>query len=264
MPFFQQGPQVSIHYIDENPGAMETVLLLHGLGATCASWQMQIPRLVDEGFRVIAPDAPGFGQSGCLRGDTSIAGLSLPISDLLTSLKIPAAHIAGISMGGTIALQMTLDHPGQVGKLVLVNTFARLQIAKRRLWPYYLLRFILVHTLGLPMQAQAVAKRIFPRPEQEILRQELIHQIMQADPRGYRAAMRALARFDVRRRLSEITARTLVVTGENDTTVPPQNQHPLVTGIPQARQVIVSSAGHAVTVEKPEVFNDLLLEFLHF
>ena len=65
------------------------------------------------------------------------------------------------------------------------------------------IRSILVYTLGLPTQAKAVAKRIFPDPDQEIFRQGLIEQVTQADPRAYRAAMRALARFDVRKRLNE-------------------------------------------------------------
>ena len=165
-------------------------------------------------------------------------------------------------MGGTMALQLTLDFPHHVKRLVLVNTFARLQLASPLVLPYFALRFLLVHTLGLPVQARQVAKRLFPLPEQEPLRQALIEQILQADPRAYRAAMRALARFNVYQRLPEIQAPTLVITGERDTTVPPANQHVLAAGIRAARQVTVPAAGHAVTVEKPAEFNHLLIDFL--
>jgi 3-oxoadipate enol-lactonase len=262
MPFFKPSPAISIHYIDENPDAVDTVLLLHGLGATCTSWQLQIPPLTGAGFRCIAPDVSGFGQSNYAGGGTSVAKLAQPIHGLLSERGIDCAYVVGISMGGTLALQMALDYPQQVKKLVLVNTFAHLQIASARLWPYYLLRFILVHTLGLRTQARTVALRIFPRPEQEVLRQALIEQILQADPRGYRAAMRALARFDVRDRLAEIKMPALVVTGENDTTVLPPNQHLLADGIAQARQVVIPLAGHALTVEQPELFNQILFDFL--
>lgn len=165
-------------------------------------------------------------------------------------------------MGGVLAQQLILDHPDLVRRLVLVNTFACLRPERLEVWLYFAWRFLLVHTLGLPVQARAVASRIFPAPHQAALRQVLIDQIQQADPRGYRAALRALARFDVRRRLGEIDRPVLIVTAEQDTTVPPKNQAVLSRDIPGARQVFIPNAGHAVTVDQPVIFNSLLLEFL--
>jgi pimeloyl-ACP methyl ester carboxylesterase len=181
---------------------------------------------------------------------------------LLDCLEVNQVKVVGISMGGTLALQLVLDWPERVDRLVLVNTFACLRPDHLGIWFYFALRFILVHTLGLPAQARAVAQRLFPQPQQSELRDQLIHQILQADPRGYRAAMRALARFDVRRRLKEIQALTLVITGQQDSTIPPRVQSLLVAGISSARQVFISGAGHAVSVEQPERFNQVLLDFL--
>ncbi len=90
----------------------------------------------------------------------------------------------------------------------------------------------------------------------------LIEQIMQADPKAYRAAMRALAGFNLKDRLSEINVPTLVVTGEKDTTVPQDVQAQLVEGIRTARQVFVPQAGHAVSVDQPDRFNRILADFL--
>ena len=90
----------------------------------------------------------------------------------------------------------------------------------------------------------------------------LITTITQSDPRAYRAAMRALALFDSRKRLAEIKVPTLVITADRDTTVPPPRQKLLVEGIPGARQVVISNAGHAVSVEQPEAFNRELFAFL--
>ena len=261
MPTFEFSPSAHIHYLDENISSPDTVLLLHGLGANSNSWLLQIPALHAAGFRTIAPDAPGFGQS-TYPGGASIDRFTRPIAALVERLQIQGLSVLGISMGGTLALQLALDHPQWVTRLVLVNTFAHLNVTSPRLLPYLLLRFILVHTLGLPAQANAVAKRIFPYPDQEILRQGLIEQVTQADPRAYRAAMRSLARFDVRSRLGEIHCPTLVVTGDRDTTVPLDSQHQLAKGITGARQVFISQAGHGVTVEKPDAFNQVLVEFL--
>jgi 3-oxoadipate enol-lactonase len=262
MPFFESSGGQHIHYLDENPASQSSVVLLHGLGASCTSWQLQIPPLTQAGFRVIAPDAPGFGKSNYTGGNSSIAAMATRIADFIRALGIPAYSVVGISMGGTLALQLAFDHPEAIQKMILVNTFARLQVENPRILPYVLLRMILVHTLGLPAQARTVAQRIFPHPDQEFLRQELMKEVAQADVHAYRAAMRALGRFDVRKWLCEIHCPTLIITGEADNTVPPPNQDLLARSIPGSRQVYIPQAGHAVTVEKPEQFNPLMLEFL--
>jgi 3-oxoadipate enol-lactonase len=205
---------------------------------------------------------PGFGQSNYPGGKATITHLIKPIAALVQELKIQPVDVVGISMGGTIALQLALEYPQTVSRLVLVNTFANLNITSLHSLPYFLVRYILVHTLGLQSQAKAVAKHLFPYPEQEPLRRGFFEQVIQADPRAYRAAMRALARFDVRKRLDEIECPTLVITGERDTTVPIDIQEQLARGIKGARQVLIPDAGHGVTVEKPDIFNHVLVEFL--
>jgi pimeloyl-ACP methyl ester carboxylesterase len=262
MPVFEFSPTCQIYYLDENTSSPDSVILLHGLGAHSGSWVLQTPALHQAGFRTIAPDSPGFGHSTYPGGRTSINRFTTPIIALLDRVEIPRLTIVGISMGGTMALQIALDHPERVSRLVLVNTFAHLNITSPRLLPYLIMRFVLVHTLGLPSQAKAVAKRLFPYPDQEVLRQALIEQVNMAEPRAYRAAMRALARFDVRKRLREIQCNALVITGERDTTVPLETQSQMAQGISGARQVVIPAAGHGVTVEKPDAFNQILVEFL--
>jgi pimeloyl-ACP methyl ester carboxylesterase len=238
------------------------VLLLHGLGACGASWALQIPALVDAGYRVIAPDVRGFGQSTYPGGRLRISDLAADMICLLEHLVTGPVHLVGISMGGAIALQLALDSPTLIRKLVLVNTFASLRPKNPSLWLYYAFRFILVHTLGLPAQARAVSHRIFPHPEQDPFRQELVKEICQADPDGYRAVMRSLALFNVADRLKEIHTQTLVISGEEDTTVPQKVQLNLFNSLPAAQHVLIPAAGHAVIVDQPELFNHHLLEFL--
>lgn len=262
MPSLRILPNLEIYYFDENPGGNHSILLFHGLGANKASWLLQIPELTQAGFRVIAPDLPGFGESPYPGGGWSPAKIAGWMACLVESLSAAPAHVVGISLGGVIALQFSLDYAQFVDKLVLVNTFSHIQLAKLSQIPYFALRFVLLHTLGLPTQAKTVARRVFPKPEHEEYRKQLITQICQSDPRAYRAAMRAILTFNVQDRLQELKSPILVISGEEDSTVPLDAQKTMVTALPKAQHVIISGAGHAVTVEKAHEFNDILLEFL--
>lgn len=251
-----------IHCLDPHPDGCPAVLLLHGLGATGASWTLQLPALAAAGFRPLAPDLPGFGDSPYDGRGWNIPGVAARMAALLEERETGPAHIVGISMGGVIAQQLALDFPALTRRLVLVNTFAVLRPATWMGWLYFLQRFIVVNMLGLDAQAKVVARRIFPDPQDAPLREALIDSISSADPRAYRRAMVSLSLFDSRRRLAQIQAPTLVITGERDSTIAPARQRLLADGIPGARQVVIPGAGHAASVDQPEAFNRVLLDFL--
>ena len=229
-----------LHYLDPHPSSSPTVLLLHGLGADSSSWIMQFEPLRAAGFRPIAPDLPGFGGSPYQGRGWNLRYAAKAAADLLSQLGAFPAHVVGLSMGGVIAQELALDHPQLVRRLVLVNTFSYLRPETLSGWLYFLRRGIILFTRGLRAQATVVARDIFPEPAQEPVRERLIEQISRADPRAYRAAMRALGLYNSSRRLHEIRVPTLVVTGELDTTVSLRNQERLVRLIPGAQQVIDS------------------------
>lgn len=106
------------------------------------------------------------------------------------------------------------------------------------------------------------AARVFPRLDQEELRRELVKHIQQTDPFVYRQAMHELGSFDVRKKLGNIKTPTLVISGENDTTVPLANQHDLVAGLPGCRQIFIPGAGHGAIIDRPDLVNLAMLEFL--
>lgn len=239
----------------------EPVLLLHGLGSSAESWQAQMPTLATAGFRPIAVDLPGFGESPAPQRWTQQLAAQEAFA-VLERLNALPAHVVGISMGGTVALQAALDFPDGVRSLTLVNTFAALRPHSPREMAYFALRMVVVHTVGLEAQGRTVVKHIFPKPGQEALREGLLNDIRRANPRAYRAAMRALARFDVVNRLGEIRCPALVITGEEDTTIPPAAQAELARGMPHARHVVIPNAGHAIIADSAEAFNRTLLEFL--
>ena len=262
MPTYRADKNLTLHYLDPSPTNPEPVLLLHGLGSDCSSWSYQVPALMSAGLRPIAPDARGFGNSSYPRERHHITTLAEDMVGLLEYLECGPSHLIGISLGGITALQLALDHPSLVRRLILINATARLFPDDLRTTIYYLLRLLMVMTVGIERQAHLVADRIFPLPEEALFRQMLIKQIMAANPSAYRRTMLSLARFDVSSRLRSIKNPTLVLTGSLDTTILPQRQAQLAAGIPGAKQVYMPTAGHAATVQRPEEVNSLILEFL--
>ena len=252
----------TLRFLDINPHTSKTIFLLHGLGVNATSWELQFPALSDAGYRIIAPDARGFGQSTFGRKLRRIEDLASDVAKIIESLVNYPVSVAGISLGGLISLQIGLDYPQLLNKLILINAFAQLRPQRLDQWLYMFARFVAVHTVGIETQAKLVSHRIFPFPYQDQLRQSLVEQIRQADPRAYRAVMRAIARFDVRNRLAELTVPTLVLTGENDTTVSPASQKILVEEIRNNQHVMIPNAGHAAIIDQPDLVNQSILKFL--
>jgi 3-oxoadipate enol-lactonase len=251
-----------LHCLDPNPSGKPAVLLLHGLGADGSSWMLQFPALSQAGYRPLAPDSPGFGASPYDGRGWSIRRAAAQMAELLEQLGTGPAHLVGLSMGGVIAQQFSLDYPQLTRRLVLVSTFSVLRPQNLNGWVYFIRRAVTVLTLGLNAQAQVVARRVFPDPKDSQLRDLYIGFVSHADPRAYRLAMLSLGLFDSRKRLANIKAHTLVITGADDTTVSPARQRILAEAIPFARQMVVQQAGHAVCIDQSEQFNQVLLGFL--
>lgn len=250
------------HYLDFNPEGSPAVLLLHGLGADGSSWGYQIPALCEAGVRPIAPDLPGFGKTIPGEGRWTVVKAAADTARLIYGLVGGPMIVAGISLGGVVALQMALDFPQVVQELILINTFACLRPKRFDEASYLVGRFMVANLRGKEYQAETVARRLFPQPEQEELRREMVQRILQADQRVYRQAMQSLALFNVRKRLPEIRMPTLIISGQNDSTVPLANQMELVKGISGAEHIIIPDAGHAVIADQAVRFNKVILDYL--
>jgi 3-oxoadipate enol-lactonase len=251
--------QVRIHY--EQAGSGEAILFLHGLGSCGQDWQLQMP-VFAERFRVIAPDLRGHGQSDKPPSGVRVAHLTSDVIGLMDALKIERAHVVGLSLGGCVAQLLALDAPHRVHSLTLVNTFARLEADSPRHAFMLASRMAVLGLRGLPAQAEYVAARLFPKPEQADFRQLAAERIAANDPATYRRLLFAIRAFNVRNRLREIKCPTLVIAGDRDTTVPLRAKRLIAERIPGARMEIIADSGHATPIDQPEVFNRLVLGFV--
>lgn len=258
MPFARVNA-INLYY--DATGLGEAMVLLHGLGSCADDWQLQLQPFAEQ-FRVITLDLRGHGRSDKPNQPYSIALFASDVAALMDALPIEAAHVVGLSLGGCVAQQLALDFPARVRRLVLVNTFARVDMGGPLNAIALALRMGALSFLGLPAQARIVARRLFPKPEQMQLRQAAEARIAANDPAAYRRSLAAVRAFDVRERLSQIACPTLVIAGDRDTTVPLRAKQLLAARIPNARLEIFADSGHATPVDQPQRFNKSVLEFI--
>ncbi len=231
------------------------VVLLHGLGADRRVWLYQIPALCPQ-LPVIAVDLRGHGRSSAPDGEWTIADMALDVIRLLRHLGAEKAHLVGLSMGGMVAQQMALDYPYATASLVLADSAAHVPESAAQ----DSLRFIEANAMK-----DIAAKRIttaFSDAVDPAMLRHLIEQVAINEKANYLRAARAVFGFDVRARLAEIAAPTLVILGEADRTFAPELITELAGGIAAARLQRIAGAGHISNMEKPQEFNRAVREFL--
>jgi pimeloyl-ACP methyl ester carboxylesterase len=257
------GPGVGHVRWIEHPATLrlgEDVVLLHGLGSSAEDWVLQASVLQDR-HRVIAVDLPGFGMSPRLPGWPSMADYARAVARTMAEAEVTAAHVIGLSLGGAVALQLGLDQPKAVVSLTLVNSFAcrgvRPTAVLRTGW-----RFVYVLADRMDRVGAWVSRELFPKPEQDDVRQIAAERLGRTHRRPYMQAGQAIARFDVRRRLGEVRCPTLVVAGEDDNLIPFSAKEELAASIPGARLVRFAASGHATPIDSAQAFNRQLEIFL--
>jgi 3-oxoadipate enol-lactonase len=230
-------------------GAGPTLLLLHGIGGSATAWTGQIERL-RVGFRCVAPDLPGYGDSPAPRGE----GLGPIVEDLAELLGTDApVHAVGVSFGALVALALAHRRPACVASLLLADPTlgrATLSAAERARWLAG--REALAADLATRSEARA-AEIAGPHASPEVVAAIASH-MRRARPEGYLAVARAIAATDARPWLGAIRAPATVVCGEHDR----------VTGLGPARKVAdalggsnlvtIAGAGHAPHLERPDAF----------
>ncbi|MGH8482177.1 MAG: alpha/beta fold hydrolase, partial [Nevskiaceae bacterium] len=238
-------------------GAGEPLVLLHGLGASSADWEYQVPAL-SRRFQVIVTDFRGHGASD-RTGDYGVERFAADTWRLLDHLQVRSPVLVGHSMGGAVAMQMALDRPGAVRALVLANTlpsFLTDTVAKRAmLWT----RLLLMGLLGPRRLSEIMTRRLYPHPHQARLRAKVARRNARNDRNVYLASIRALTRWSVRERVAELALPVLVLASEHDYFDGGEIGR-FLAALPDGRLVRFGGARHGLPLERPEEFNRAVLE----
>lgn len=253
MPILQLG-DIALAY--QERGAGDPVLLLHGQGGRGDAWDLQIAALAPR-HRVLAPDLRGHGDTTVTPRPYSIAKLADDVAAMIRGLALPPCHVVGHSLGGMVALQLALDAPTLVRSLAVLNSTAFGDGSRLR--SFAVRMFIRIR--GMHGFARANTGLHLPDPDQAPLRARLIDLMGRSPAAGYIAAQDAVDAFDVRARLGEITAPTLVVHSDQDL-IPLADKQLIASKVPRARLVTIERSRHLVVWDQPERLHALLLEHL--
>lgn len=242
-----------LHHVVSGPASGPPLLLGPSLGTSTRVWDQQIPGLARD-FRTIAYDLPGHGGSatGLLRdtkaGTTTVADLTALVLALADHLRLDRFHYAGISLGGAVGAHLAAHHPDRIASLALVCSSAH--FGPPEPW----------HERARLVREQGTAALLATTPHRwfgdEALAatptgRHLLDALAATDAEGYAACCDALAGYDLRPRLADIAAPTLVVGGSQDVATPLPHARELAAGVRRGHLEVLECGHLAAEAASP-------------
>lgn len=235
-------------------GAAGTIVLLNSLGTTVAMWDGVVP-LLTRSLDVVRFDQRGHGTAAAHPATAGIDDLADDVLAVLDRVGVGRVHLAGVSIGGMIALRTAALAPERVASLTPMCCAA---VYDGQSW---IERAKTVREHGVEAIASAVMERWFTLEFQE-RRPEVVRSFADMlgsmDREGYAVGCDVLAEADVTGDLAHITAPTLVVGGAEDPAAPPDEQRAIARSVPHARLEILPSVAHIAPAAAPEVVAELV------
>lgn len=262
---------IKMHYQEFGDATSPPMILIHGFTASVYVWKNVAPMLADTGFRVIAVDLVGFGWSEKPKWfEYSIQAQARMISRLMNSLGIGRATIVGSSYGGAIALNLTLDYPEMVEKLVLVDAVMNDEPKN-----HPVLKLVEIPGLGEMLTPFVADSKIFLRARMHNTLAPANHHLiteerMNAIRRpllakdGHHSLLATSRNWHANRLENDvhlINQPTLIVWGDQDKVIPIKCGYKLHEEILNSRFVVLKDCGHVAPEEKSELFTELVTEF---
>lgn len=231
------------------------LVLLNSIGTDMDLWSPVLP-LLREHVAVLRIDTRGHGGSDAPPGDYSLAGLARDVAAVMDAAGWDKAQVAGLSLGGMIAMQMALDMPERVTGLIPICTSATMDRAAWTTRVDTVRRDGMAGIVDLAMSRFLSPAFIAERPgHAATIRRALL--TMQAE--GYAGCAAAIRDMALADRLGGIACPTLVISGERDSSTPyvGHGDH-LVSTIPGARHIALPAA-HLAPLEAPDALADAIL-----
>lgn len=231
-------------------GQGQPLVLLYGLFGSVKNYQEAIDHF-SHSYRVIVPELPIYD----LGLKANVTSLMEHVADLLKVLKIDQTHLVGNSLGGHVALLLTLKYPALVNSLVLVGSSGLYENGMGDSFPkrgdYAYIKTKTEQTFYLPTTAS----------------EELIDEIYQTVNNRYKAIQilsmaKSTIRYNLKDQLSRIACPSCIIWGRQDQVTPPEVAETFYSLIPNSTIYWIDQCGHVPMLEQPELFNQYLSSFL--
>jgi pimeloyl-ACP methyl ester carboxylesterase len=235
------------------------LVFVHGYLGGAGLWEEQLQAFSD-GFRCFAPNLAGFGDSAGMVAPDTIEGHARQVLDTLTEAGVETFHLLGHSMGGMVVQQMAAMAPERIERLVLYGTgpvgmlpdrFETIDVSRQRL-----------KTEGLQATAARIAATWFEIGERAERYPICLAEGAKATMQAALASLSAWETWDGSDNLAAFPMPTLVIWGDGDRSYGWSQPERLWRTIPNCRLAVVPGCAHIVHMEKPEIFNAILRDFL--
>lgn len=252
-------------WYEDSGGPGETILFSHGLLWSGEMFADQVEYFKDR-YRCVIYDHRGQGKSEVTESGYDMDTLAEDAVELIRKLDCGSVHVAGLSMGGFVAMRLAIRHPELLRSMILMETSADPE-AEENAPKYKLLSFI-GRWIGFGPVAGRVmpimfGKKFMEDPERADLRKRWRQKLVDNDRIGTtRAAKGVIYREGVYDHLSSIEVPTLIIVGDQDTATVPAKSERMHAAIKGSKLVYIEGAGHSSTIEEPAQVNSAIGEFL--
>ena len=260
MPY-QKVNDIQIYYELHGPENADVIVLSNGIFMSTASWGYQVAEFKKH-FRVLVYDCRGMWQSDHPAGPYSMEQHADDLAALLAALGIEKAHIGGISYGGEISMVFALKYPQHTRSLIISSSVSQIDPMLQVMGKSWMSA---LHNNDADTLFEVTFPANFSEPwiaanlgVQEPSRRKY-HEM---DLKAAEELMLAFSKVDFTSELKKITAPTLVLVGELDILKSRKYAEIITREIHGAELVVIPHGGHAICMEKPGEFNDVVLGFV--
>lgn len=245
---------LNVRYIDEGIG--DTILILHGWASSIDAWKKVVEELVVLGFRAIALDLPGFGQSDEPKEIWSLKNYSQFINFFTKTLDLPNFTLLGHSFGGRIAIDYSIRHSRDLHALVLVAAAGIIRHRRLKAIIFLLLTKFgnLIFLIPKFKFLKNIIRNIWYKITGEHDYKKASHKMQQI--------MKSVLRENIRQYLPRITQYTLILWGENDKSTPVSDAYILHKEISLTSLLIFKQMPHALNLKIPKEIAQEISNFL--
>lgn len=252
-----------LYYDFTGAGDGDVVCFTHSLASDSGMWAEQVPVLLDAGYRILRIDMRGHGGSDPVGGDYTMEQLADDVAAVLGFLQLPKVHYIGLSIGGMIGQAFAIKHGDRLLSAMLCDTMPASPPNAAAAWGPRIDAVKGANSVA-PLADPTMDRWFTPdfRGRNENRWKQIRETVAATTATGYLGCAAAIMNFDFTQQLPSFQVPTLVVCGADDEGTPPAANKRIAELVPGGRYEEIADARHFPNVERPEIFNRIMMDWL--